>query len=330
MEQDNPGDNRPPATAPGDRVDSAAMRDFLLSRRQFALAAGALATTAASPVRAQTATDEPYVVDPAWLQARLAADPNVVLLDVSALRTYRAEHIRGAIHCWWQDTMELNNVVYGTTLSTGGTAARAQLMEALGIDDSTMVVAYDNEDNRSAARMVWFLRWLNHGAAAMLDGGLAAWKTANGAVESGANDAAKRGVPTIKEQSSLLMLSARLVSRVQAGQSLIVDVRTDAEARDTANGISNLGRIPTSISFPWTNTITDHKLKPIAELTALLTQAGIVPAKEVVLYARYGVEAAQAWVVLKLLGFARVSIYDLGFVGWQASPSRTIEPLPPS
>ena len=306
------------------------MKNLVLTRRQFTLSAAALAAAAYGPALAQNATEEPYVVDAAWLLARVSSDPNVVLLDVSALGVYRAEHIRGAVHAWWQDTMEWNNVVYGTTLSSGGTIARAQLLEDLGIDDTTMVVAYDDDDNRWAARMVWFLRWLNHGAAAMLDGGLTAWKAANGPVENGSNNAAKRGTPTIKAQSAILMSTSRLQTRLKSGQSQIVDVRTDSEARDTANGNSKLGRIPTSISFPWTNTVANHQLKTAGELNALLTRAGISPTKEVVLYARYGVEAALVWVVLRSLGYATVSIYDLGFVGWQAFPNRPFDPLPAS
>lgn len=316
--------------AHSNRVDSAGMNKLALNRRQFSFAVASTTLTVwVKPAPGTDAADAPYVVDSAWLQARLPSDPNVVLLDASSLRTYTSEHIRGAVHCWWQDTMEWNNVVYGTTLSTGGTAARAQLLEDLGIDDSTLVVAYDDENNRWAARMVWFLRWLNHGAAAVLDGGLNAWKSANGPVGRGSNSAAKRGIPTIKTQSSLLISTSRLQTRLKTGQSQIVDVRTDNEAHDTANGASKLGRMPTSISFPWTNAMADDRLKTADELRALLTSAGIAPVKEIILYARYGVETAHSWVVLKSLGYPSVAIYDLGFVGWQMFPDRPFNALPP-
>jgi thiosulfate/3-mercaptopyruvate sulfurtransferase len=226
--------------------------------------------------------------------------------------------------------MELNYSIYGTSLSTGGTPARAQVMQDLGIDDSTMVVAYDDADNRWAARMIWFLRWLSHDGAAILDGGIDAWQAAGGATESGSNDPAKRGVPTIAARSSVFLESSRLVPRLQAGQSQLLDVRTESEAHDDVNGLSKLGRIPDSIAFPWTSAVADHRLKPAAQINALLTQAGVTPTKPVILYARYGVEADHTWVVLKSLGYPNVAVYDLGFVGWQANPDRPVDPLPAS
>lgn len=298
------------------------------TRRQFMIASGL--ALAAPRLQLARAADEPYVVDAAWLQSRRTSDPNVVVLDASSLSTYHDAHISGAIHCWWQDTMEWNDPTYGTTLSTGGTPARRQLLQDFGIDDATMVVAYDDADNRWAARMIWFLRWLSHDAAAILDGGLSAWRAAGGGVESGSNTSVTRAAPHLSARSSFNLDTNRLMSRMKAGGRQLVDVRTADEARDDANGASKLGRIPGSISFPWTNAVANGRLKSPVEINQTLAQAGITATKPVMLYARYGVEADQTWVVLKWLGFPDVAVYDFGFVGWQANPKRPIEPLPPS
>ena len=300
----------------------------LFTRRQFAVASG---FALASPMlRQASAADQPYVVDAAWLQSRLAADPNVVILDVSSLGDYHDAHVNGAIHCWWQDTMEWNDPVYGTTLSTGGTPARRQVLQDLGIDDNTMVVAYDNSANRWAARMVWYLRWLNHDGAALLDGGLDAWRAAGGPVQSGSNSPAKRGMPHLSARSSTMLDTSRLQSRLKAGGIQLVDVRTPDEMTDDANGASKLGRIPNSISLPWTGLNANGRLKPQADSRQALTSAEISPNKPVVLYARYGAEADFPWVVLKWLGYPDVAVYDEGFVGWQTNSSHPIAPLPAS
>lgn len=298
------------------------------TRRQLAISSGL--ALALAKLRQASAAAEPYVVDAAWLQARLASDPNVVILDVSSLGDYHDAHVKSAVHCWWQDTMEWNDPVYGTTLTTGGTPARRQVLQDLGIDDGTMVVAYDSSANHWAARMVWYLRWLSHPGAALLDGGLDAWRSAGGAVQSGSNAPAKRGKPSISAQSSSMLDTSRLQSRLKAGGIQLVDVRTADEMKDDANGASKLGRIPGSISFPWTNLSANGRLKPQDELRQAMAAVGIVPDKPVVVYARYGVEADFPWVVLKWLGYPDVAVYDDGFVGWQTNSSRPIEPLPAS
>src|SRR5580692_2454901 len=45
----------------------------------------------------------------------------------------------------------------------------------LGIDNDTQVIAYDDANASYAARLWWMLRWLGHGAVAVLDGGFKAW-----------------------------------------------------------------------------------------------------------------------------------------------------------
>ena len=53
--------------------------------------------------------------------------------------------------------------------------AFAGLLAALGIGNDTQVIAYDDANGSFAARLWWMLRWLGHGAVAVLDGGFKAW-----------------------------------------------------------------------------------------------------------------------------------------------------------
>jgi thiosulfate/3-mercaptopyruvate sulfurtransferase len=49
-------------------------------------------------------------------------------------------------------------------------------MGKLGVGDATRVVLYDNSYAAWAARVWWMLRWVGFDNAALLDGGLKAWK----------------------------------------------------------------------------------------------------------------------------------------------------------
>jgi thiosulfate/3-mercaptopyruvate sulfurtransferase len=57
--------------------------------------------------------------------------------------------------------------------------AFAARMAALGVDDGTQIVAYDNAGGMYAARLWWLMRWIGHPAVAVLDGGLDAWAAAS-------------------------------------------------------------------------------------------------------------------------------------------------------
>ncbi len=109
----------------------------------------------------------------------------------------------------------------------------------------------------------------------------------------------------------------------------MVDVRTESEAKDDVNGSLPIGRIPGAVSFPWTDALADDQghLLPADAISAKLSALGITPDRTIVLYARFGVETAHTWLVLKLLGFPNVTIYDWGWAFWASDPNNAIVPL---
>jgi thiosulfate/3-mercaptopyruvate sulfurtransferase len=275
----------------------------------------------------------PLLVDAGWLQAQMEnRDQPLLVLDLSPLRSYRRGHLPGAVHGWWQDTIEVNDPVYGTILQPVNftdQTRRVQILDDMGIDDAVHVVAYDDDRGRWAARLVWFLRFLGHDRVSALDGGLAAWRGAGGATEDGEVDPPDNPPPTVTPRTGYYIGDADLDEWRADPRTLLLDVRTDAEAQDDVNDSLPLGRIPGAVSLPWTSALRDEtgRLKSPAELASLLQGAGATPDRRIVLYARYGVETAQPWLVLALLGYPEFVIYDRGWAGWASVPEHEIAPL---
>lgn len=271
----------------------------------------------------------PLLVDAVWLGSR-RDDANLRVLDLSALATYQRGHIPGASHAWWQDTMDRYEPVYGMAVSEDrDPGRRARLLEWFGVGPETFVVAYDDDRNRFAARLVWFLRYLGHERASVLDGGLAAWRGAGGDVDTATHETPEVVAKAPDPQSGYLIGTRELRDRLDDPSLIILDVRTPEEADDDINGTLPKGRIPGAIVVPWTDTLRDDvgRLKDPAELARLYRQAGVVPDrdKRIIVYARFGVEAGQTWWVLKLLGYPYVRIYDAGWAGWAAQPAVPID-----
>ena len=284
-----------------------------------------------APFPGQTAV--PLLVDAGWLQAQLqGGEQRLLVLDLSALRRYRRGHIPGAIHGWWQDTMEVDDPVYGTVLQPDNYTDQTQrrhLLEDLGIDDGIHVIAYDDDRGRWAARLVWFLRFLGHDKVSALDGGLAVWRGSGGATESGEAKPPDNPAPTIAPRQGYSIGDKDMPEWRTDPRTLLLDVRTDDEARDDVNNSLPIGRIPGAVSLPWTETLRDGtgRLKAPQELAALLVSVGATPDRRIVLYARFGVETAQTWLVLALLGYPEFVIYDRGWAGWASTPGNEIAPL---
>ena len=289
----------------------------------------ALAPAATVASFAGNSVSWPLLVDAIWLSER-RDDTNLRVLDLSALATYQRGHVPGARHAWWQDTMDRYGPVYGMVVSEErDPGRRAWLLESLGIGPETFVVAYDDDQNRFAARFVWFLRYLGHQRASVLDGGLAAWRGAGGDVDTSTHETPDVAAATPDPQSGYIIGTRELRDRLDDSSLVILDVRTPEEADDDLNGTLPNGRIPGAIVVPWTDTLRDDvgRLKDPAELARLYREAGVVPDrdKRIIVYARFGVEAGQTWWVLKLLGYPYVRIYDAGWAGWAAQSDLPID-----
>src|SRR6476619_5268417 len=85
------------------------------------------------------------------------------ILDATDLATYRDQHIPGALHVWWQDTMELHATWYGMVLKPddgqSNQGRRRRFLERLGINADDQVFVCGDTENTAAARVVWFLRF---------------------------------------------------------------------------------------------------------------------------------------------------------------------------
>lgn len=287
----------------------------------------------------EPATISPLTVDSASLRRRIdTGDAPGVLLDVRDLGDYRRGHLPGAVHSYWLETVERDYPVYGTVLNQFDAARenenqgkRLAWMRRHGIAPDTDVVAYDHGDGRRAARIVWFLHFLGHPRASMLDGGYTAWR------QAGFDDATDTtevptpsGDPIVDPQSGFYLSTSQLAGAIGTPGTILVDVRTDDERKDTVDGQYRTGVIPGSIRAPWQSYERKEAtgLVDNAAAVMLLRSAGVVPEGRVVLYGRFGCDTNLMWLVLKRAGYPDVSVYDRGWIEWSTGSGLPVEPLP--
>jgi thiosulfate/3-mercaptopyruvate sulfurtransferase len=273
----------------------------------------------------------PLLVSTDTLLSRVAdADPDLVLLDASPLRAYRRSHIPRSRHVYWEDTIDREYPVYGAVVTQGFEQRfRLEVVGRWSVTPADDVVVYDDGIGYRAARIVWFLRFLGFPRVALLDGGMAGWRAIDGAIESGVEDAPGDEKPAIDPQEGYYLVSDQVAERLDQSGVTPLDTRTFEEQHDDLAGQLPLGMIPGSLHLPWTGLVEPdgRRLRTRADTLRRLQSLGIEPDSEVIVYARFGVDAALTWLALRHAGFERAIVYDRGWAEWAVRDDLPRDPL---
>jgi thiosulfate/3-mercaptopyruvate sulfurtransferase len=216
------------------------------------------------------------LITAAALMQRLAGAHPPVLLDCSfdladpdaGRRAWRAAHLPGAHY------LHLDDDLSGAKTGANGRhplperAAFARRLGALGVGPATPVVAYDAQGGPYAARAWWLLVWLGHDDVAVLDGGVAAWRAAGGAMSTDATPA-----PTPADyplHAAAATTIDRIALRTLLGRTNLVDARAPERFRGEVEPLdAAAGHIPGARNrFFKDNLEADGRFKSAAALRA--------------------------------------------------------------
>jgi len=268
----------------------------------------------------------PPLITTAALQRRLA-DPDLVLLDTSwylpsSGRDARAEFLAG--HLPGAQFFDLDAASEHDTSLPHMLPAAAEferVARALGVSRASAVVVYDGSGtNLSAARAWWMFRTFGHERVAVLDGGLARWRSEGRALESGAP--AMRQPGTLR--AALLPGRVRSLEEVRAGLHggtvQLVDARpagrfrgVDPEPRPGLRG----GHIPGSVSLPHGELVNESgQLRAPEELRALFLGIGVDITRPVVATCGSGTSACAVLLALEVAGARPGLLYDGSWAEW--------------
>lgn len=266
-------------------------------------------------------------VSPAWLQQHLN-DPNLVVVDGSwylpgQQRDPQAEyldgHIPGAIRIDI-DAIKDESSHLPHMLPTA--EAFAEYVGARGISEVSTIVIYDGLGLFSAPRVRWMFRMFGAITVYILEGGLPAWKDAGYAMEKGEEQplTPRKFVPRFQKNRVVDAEAVQNALALKASQ--VVDARGAARFRgeeaEARPGLRS-GHIPGSHNLP-ANTLTVDdafgRLKPAAELRALINKAAINFDLPVITTCGSGVTAAIISLAFEVLQREPRALYDGAWVDW--------------
>lgn len=190
-----------------------------------------------------------------------------------------------------------------------------ELMQSLGINSDTPVVAYDDGDLAMAGRFWWLARYYGHTQVQVLNGGFAAWQKSEGPVSPTPVTRPGGGHFEAKTQAHYRVFYDELVALGYNG--LLVDSRDEPRFRGEAEPLDPVaGHIPGAINAVWRHCFgSDGLMKSPADLAAHF--AWLLPnIDRAVVYCGSGVTATVNLLALAHLGHHKVPLFAGSWSEW--------------
>lgn len=265
------------------------------------------------------------LVSTEWLADRLE-DPGFVLVDAGEPLAYHRAHIPGAVGVPHPYLKGRENPLLVMPPSEFEAMARS-----MGISDGTPVIVYDDNASLYSARVWWVFRRYGHRDVRVLDGGFNAWLHEGRRVTS-APPAVKLGTFTVRADDSVTISLEELSAAVLAGEApALWDTRSTEEwTGASSRGNQRTGHVPGARHLEWRRLVDgppSRRFRPIEEIRAEVTAAGIDPTADTVTYCQAGIRGAFGAFILALLGNDRARNYD-GSMGEWANETETPLVLP--
>ncbi len=251
----------------------------------------------------------------------LLGQADTMIIDLSRLPVHAQQHIPGAVHLDLAKIMANRPPVMGLLPESKYLEG---VLGALGATSETHIIAYDEEANAKACRLLWTLDCLGHQKASLLDGGLQAWMDEERPVTAEPTQVAAK---IYQASPNPLVIADRDFIRKGLDTLQILDVRSPGEYEGIDKRATRSGHIPGAINIEWTEAIDrDHmlRLKPIKELEEIFLASGMDPDRETVVHCQTHQRSAHTYFVLKLLGFKRLRGYPGSWSDWGNDPEPPI------
>ena len=255
----------------------------------------------------------------------LLCDCRFDLTDTSAGRkAYEESHVPGAIY------VDLDQDLSGEKTEQNGRHplptpdAWAKTKTRLGMDNNTLVVAYDKQGSVYASRLWWMLKATGHANVRVLDGGLDAWNGPIGTIPRKPSPACQviEAMPYVG-----LVLTNAVSENLQTQKSVVMDAR----ATDRFHGQNETldpvaGHIPGAINRFFKDNLSATSFKAPEELYKdFVDFLGPIKASDVIHQCGSGVTACHNLLAMEIAGLRGSRLYAGSWSEWCADPKRPVE-----
>ena len=201
-----------------------------------------------------------------------------------------------------------------------------QAARALGVNNESQIVVYDDLGIYSSARAWWMFKAMGHQNIAVLDGGLPKWLAEQREVEQ-----AKTGLPELgnfiaKPQPGVFSQTQDVLAAIDNPDKVILDARAEQRFLGTSPepraGLRS-GHIPSAKNLPYQQLLTQGQLLA-KEVLQRKFKSVATNEQELVFSCGSGITACILALGAQVAGYEKLSVYDGSWAEWGIDPKLPI------
>ena len=246
---------------------------------------------------------------------------NILLVFIGSEEAFHQAHIPRSQH------IKPSELVCGVAPAAGKIADTddlALLFSRIGLNNDSIVIAYDDEGGGWAGRFIWTLDVIGHNHYHYLDGGLVAWLGEGRETESGFGknnfiDSAEPSSLEIHINSSLIISAEKIIESLNNDDKFIIwDARSPQEFSGEKVLASRGGHIPGAANINWLDLMDRNnflRLKPLAVIKTILSDKKLTADKKIVTHCQSHHRSGLTYLVGKIIGL-NIKAYDGSWSEW--------------
>ena len=259
----------------------------------------------------------PDVVPVSWLKVHYK-DPNLVIIDVRDVNTYKQGHLKKAVNI-----PVFEKLFYGEKMIIPPLSNLRDIFSQAGIDDKSVILVYGGINPIWSARFYWVSKVLGANNIGILKVNYGNWDKKEFPTSTTNFKATYQNfIPKINNT----ILKTKLDVLTSLKKAYIVDGRPNQFYIGEKSHAKRYGHIANAINIPGSLTYNtkgvNRSIKDFDKLKKIYKK--LDPKKPIILYCEDGADAAMNFLILKKLGY-NASVYDGSWLEWGNNQHLPIE-----
>ncbi|GGZ68293.1 sulfurtransferase [Algibacter mikhailovii] len=257
------------------------------------------------------------IVSAAWLNENKHAE-NLIILDGTINKSFNSEQIQIPNARLFDIKGKFSNVSDPFPSAFPSQNQFESEARALGINNASAIVVYDDKGIYSSARVWWLFKAFGFNNVAVLNGGFPIWKQEGFATERMSQYEGLKGDIIAELNPNYMRFFDDVKEASEAKTHVIIDARAsgrfNCQVPEPRAGL-RMGTIPNSVNLPFTDLLEDGLLKP---KVALEKAFYMLADKDdpIVFSCGSGITACVLALGATIAGYKNISVYDGSWTEW--------------